>query len=130
VVILREALDATLPEMQAEAEGLMVEEFEIGDYAGGYAYDEVTGTTSRTFAADFTSKGRLLTNTVPAESQVGERTVVAISRTLHLPVSSPAVASGKTARRTTDGAAFRVLADVSHGSHPKSRRLAVEELVS
>lgn len=124
---LQLALDAALPELRAEAEALMVDTFEVGD-PGDWGYDEDSATDVRTFVADFTTIGRLLTSTAPSEPQVGERTTVAINRTLHLPADTPPVKSGKLARRVFDGAVYRVLADVTHGSHPKSRRLAVEEV--
>ena len=125
--VLAGALDAALPTLRAEAEALMLDTFEIGD-PGEWQY--VDGEDVRDFTVDFTTPGRLLTSTAPSESEAGERNVVAISRTLHIPASTPVVASGKHARRTSDGAVFRVLADVTHGSHPKSRRLAVEEALS
>jgi hypothetical protein len=129
MAVLQAAVAAKLPFLRAEAEALMVDTFEVGDYGDGYEYDEDTGITTRTFNADFTSKGRLLTNTAPGESEAGERTVVSISRTLHLPISTPVVTVGKVARRTSDGAEFRVLADITH-PQPKSRKLAVEQVLS
>lgn len=127
--LLADAIAQALPELRAEAEALMVDTFDVGSYGEGYTYDEDSGTDVRTFVVAFTSAGRLLTSTAPGESQVGERTTIHISRTLHLPVSTPVVPVGSVARRASDGTEYRILADLTH-PQPKSRKLAVEQVLS
>ena len=115
--------------LQADAEALMVDEFEFGNYGAGWHYDPTVDADVRDFEPLFTTPGRVLTSTAASESEAGDRTVVAINRTLHVPASKPTVPTGTVARRASDGAEFRVLADLTH-PQPKSRRFAVEEVLS
>lgn len=125
---LSSALEAELPFLRAEAEALMNEEFEIGTYGDGWHYDEDLGEDVRNFDALFVTRGKVMSLTAPGEAQVGERTSIEISRTLHIPVDTPAVPVGAVARRA-DRPDLNILAEVTH-PQPKSRRFAVEEVLT
>lgn len=125
--ILRDAIDATLPELRAEAEALMNETFQIGSYGDGWHYDDEAGVDVRDFSLLFATIGKVLSNTSASEVEVGGRTVVEISRVLHIPVDTSAVPVGSVAR--SSGREYRILAELTH-PQPKSRRFAVEEVLS
>jgi hypothetical protein len=124
---LQSAIEAELPFLRAEAEALMPDEFEFGDYGDGWHYDTESGEDVRDFDLLFTTRGKVMTSTAPGEVEVGGRTAVEISRVLHIPVGTPAVPQGTVAR--SGGREYRILAEVTH-PQPKSRRFAVEEVLS
>ena len=124
---LQSAIEAELPFLRAEAEALMPDEFELGNYGDGYHYDPDLEEDVRDFDLLFTTRGKLMTSTAPGEVEVGGRTAVQISRTLHIRVDTPAVPEGTVAR--SGGREFRILAELTH-PQPKSRRFAVEEVLS
>ena len=122
------AIESQLPYLRAEAEALMSDTFELGDYGDGYHYDPVLDADVRDFEALFTTPGKVMSSTQATEVEVGGRTSIAISRTLHIPVGTPAVPVGTVARRAGQPD-LRILAEVTH-PQPKSRRFAVEEVLS
>ena len=126
---LQSAIEAELPFLRAEAEALMYDSFEFRDYGDGFHYDPEAGVDVRDYAVLFTSVGKIMTNTVPSNAEVGGRTAVGIDQTLHIPASSPVVAVGVVAHRVSDDVEFTVRADVTH-PQPKSRRLSVERVLS
>lgn len=125
---LAAAIAAELPFLRAEAEALMVDEFEMRAY-GEWRYDAEAGRDVRDYTVVYTTPGRLLTSTAPGEAEAAGRTVLSIDRTLHVPADKPTVPAGMVAHRIVDGAEYRILADIT-SSHPKSRRFAVEEVLS
>lgn len=125
---LNSAIAAELPFLRAEAEALLVDEFEFGNYGAGWHYDEDAGEDVRDFTTLFTSPGKLMTTTAPGDVEVGGRTSTQISRTLHIPVDTPAVPAGTVARRS-GRPDLQILAELTH-PQPKTRRFAVEEVLS
>lgn len=115
---------AELDELRADAEALMADTFEMRDYGDGYHYDADLGQDVHDFDLLYTTIGRVLTNTAASQVEAGGRTVVVIDQTLHVPAAKPTVAPGVVAHRTSDGAEFTVLADVTH-PQPKSRKFSV-----
>ena len=125
---LQSAIEAELPFLRAEAEALMPDEFELGNYGDGYHYDPDLEEDVRDFDLLFTTRGKLMTSTDILGGRVSFNvTAVQISRTLHIPVDTPAVPEGTVAR--SGGREFRILAELTH-PQPKSRRFAVEEVLS
>jgi hypothetical protein len=125
---LAAAIEQEIGFLRAEAEALMPDEFEVGTYGDGWHYDDDLGEDVRDFDALFTTRGKVMTSTAAGEMEVGGRTAVEISRTLHIPVATPDVPAGAVARRT-GRPDLRILAEVTH-PQPKSRRFAVEEVLT
>ena len=126
---LHDAIAAALPELRAEAESLMTDDFELRNYGEGWFYNTDEDREERIHEVLFTSRGKIVSRTQVSASQVGERTALSVERILHLPVSTPAVPVGTVARRLRDGAEFEVLGETTH-QQPKSRRFPVSEVLS
>lgn len=123
---------------RAAAESRMLDTFDIKT-PSGFAYNPATGKDEATFALLFTTKGRVKAGGLVAnESQAGDRTVVTVTRELHIPVGSAAVPVGAVAfctavHQTSDptlaGARLR-LSGPAPGSQTTARRLQVSEAIS
>lgn len=121
------------------AEKRMLDTFVVEQATGGYAYDEDSGTDVEVFAALFTTKGRVKSSGLAVrEAEAGARTVVSVTRELHIPVDSPAIPTGAVARCTAVdpssdptllGARLR-LSGPAPGSQTTARRLEVTEVLS
>lgn len=137
---LQSAIDAALPTLRAEAEARMLDTFDIGVPTGEWVYDPETGQDVEEVTPLFTTKGRVKAGRglTARESEAGGRTVVEVSRELHIPVGSPAIPTGAVAactavHATSDptllGARLR-LAGPAPGSQTTARRLEVEETLT
>lgn len=133
-------LAAALTAGQQSAEARMLDTFDIGVPTGEWVYDPEAGQDVEEVTPLFTTKGRLRAgrDLAARESEAGGRTVVEVSRELHIPVDSPAVPTGAVAvctavHATSDptllGARLR-LAGPAPGSQTTARRLEVEETLT
>lgn len=136
---LNAAVEAELPFLRAEAEARMLDTFDIKQDLG-MAYNPATGNDEQTYALLFTTVGRVRVGggLAARESEAGGRTVVSVTRQLHIPVSSPVVPVGAVAfctavHATSDptllGAGLR-LDGPAPGSQTTARRLEVTEVLS
>lgn len=133
---LQAAIKAELPTLRGEAEARMVDTFDIGVPTGGWVYDEDAETDVEELTPLFSTAGRVkATGVVARESEAGGRTVVTVTRELHVPISSAEVPTGAVAvctavHATSDptllGARLR-LAGPAPGSQTTARRLQVKE---
>lgn len=131
--------DAEMAEERAAAEARMLDDFTL-KRSLGINYDPGTDAEVETFETLFTTKGRVKSSSglVARESEAGGRTVVSVTRTLHIPVGSPAIsfddgpvyafcdAVDVTSDPSLEGARLR-LAGPAPGSQTTARRLEVEE---
>lgn len=136
---LQSAIEAELPFLRAEAEARMVDTFDI-KVSLGINYDPEAGENVETFDDLFTTLGRVKSGSglTARTSEAGGRTVVAVTRELHIPVESEAVPVGAVAictavHATSDpsllGARLR-LAGPAPGSQTTARRLEVSEVIA
>lgn len=106
----------------------------------GTAYNPATGNDETTYDDLFTTAGRVKSGSglTARESEAGGRTVVSVTRELHIPVDSPAIPTGAVAictavHATSDptllGATLR-LAGPAPGSQTTARRLEVTEVLT
>jgi hypothetical protein len=139
-VTVESAIEAALPALRAEAEARMLDTFDIGVPTGGYVWDAEAGADVEEIAPLFTTVGRVKSSSglVARESEAGGRTVVEVSRTLNIPVDSPAVPVGAVAvctavHATTDptllGSRLR-LSGPAPGSQTTARKLEVSEVLA
>ena len=137
---LGEALGAYLSTLRSEAESRMLDTFEIGVPTGGTTYDPATQADVETIEPLFTTKGRVKVSggLSARDSEAGGRTVVTVTRELHIPVNSPAVPTGAvavctavdpTSDPTLLGARLR-LSGPTPGSQTTARRLEVTEVLT
>lgn len=122
------------------AESRMLDTFEIRVYGDGYHYDEDLGEDVRDYIVSFTTQGRVKVGggLAARESEAGERTVVTVTRELHIPVDSPVVPVGAVAVCTavdptsdpTLLGAELTLAGPVPGSQTTARRLQVTEVLT
>lgn len=141
---IQSAIEAELPFLRAEAEARMLDTFDIGVPSGSYAYDPTanggTGGDVETITPLFTTPGRVKVGggLASREAEAGGRTIVSVTRELHIPVDSAAVPTGAVAvctavHATSDptllGATLR-LAGPAPGSQTTARRLEVEEVLT
>lgn len=105
----------------------------------GIAYNPASGNDEETFEMLFSTKGRVKSGAlVVRESEAGSRTVVEVTRELHIPVDSPAVPVGAVAfvtsvHATSDPtlAGDRLRLDgAAPGSQTTARRLQVSEVIA
>lgn len=140
VMTLQAAIEAELPFLRAEAVARMLDTFTIGVATGGTTYDPDTQTDVEEITPLFTTLGRVkvVGGLSVRESEAGGRTVVSITRELHIPVDSDEVPVGAIAvctavHATSDptllGARLR-LAGPAPGSQTTARRLEVTEVLS
>lgn len=122
------------------AESRMLDTFDIGAPTGGTVYDPETGTDVEEIVPLFTTPGRVKVGggLASREAEAGGRTVVSVTRQLHIPVDSAAVPTGAVAvctavHATSDptllGARLR-LAGPAPGSQTTARRLEVSEVLT
>jgi hypothetical protein len=121
------------------AESRMLDTFQIGSL-GEPAYDPGTGNTEAEFTPLFTTNGRVKASSglVARESEAGGRTVVTVTRELHIPINSPAVPTGAVAvctavHNTSDPTLLDArlrLAGPAPGSQTTARRLEVSEVIA
>lgn len=131
---------AYVPQMRSLAESRMLDTFDIGVPSGGYTYDPETGEDVETITPLFTTVGRVKVGggLASRESEAGGRTVVSVTRQLHIPVNSDAVPTGAVAvctavHETSDPSllgARLVLAGPAPGSQTTARRLEVSEVLT
>lgn len=137
---LQSAISAELPFLRTEAEARMLDTFEISVPTGGTVYDEGTQTDVEELDPLFTTPGRVKASSglVARETEAGGRTVVSVTRELHIPVDSAEVPAGAIAvctavHSTSDptllGARLR-LAGPAPGSQTTARRLEVSEVLA
>lgn len=126
--MLADDIAAALPQLRAEAEALMDQQFDLGDYGDGWHYDHDFDQEVRDFTVLFSTVGKLRSSTQASEVEVGGRTATTISRTFCIPVGTPAVPVGTIVRRA-NGTDLRILAEITH-PQPKDRKFAVEEALS
>lgn len=139
LVSLQAAIEAELPYLRAEAESRMVDTVDIKVATGGWVYDEDAGKDVQEFTLLFSTPARIKSGGVVAhDSQAGDRTVVTVTRELHIPVASAVVPDGAVAfvtavSATSDptllNARLRV-AGPAPGSQTTARRLQVEEVLT
>lgn len=121
------------------AESRMLDTFDV-KMPTGTAYNPTTGNDETTYDDLFTTVGRVKSGSglTARESEAGGRTVVSVTRELHIPVDSPAVPAGAVAvctavHSTSDpsllGAVLR-LAGPAPGSQTTARRLEVSEVLT
>lgn len=133
------AIAAELPFLRAEAEARMLDTFAVMEDLG-VEYNPATGNDEQTYALLFNTVGRAKVGggLAAGTSEAGGRTVVTVTRELHIPTSSPAVPVGAVAfctaaHETSDatllGAGLR-LDGPSPGSQTTARRLQVSEVLS
>lgn len=137
--MIADDLMRALPALREQAESLMSDAGTMRRATGNTTQDPNTGSTIPECADLFTSKAKIQTrNLVAQSSEVGGRTAVTVRVELHLPVSAPAVTVGDVWEVTSVGALsdtqllgrkFRVVAPVGK-SFATARRLEVEEVVS
>lgn len=118
----------------------MLDTFAIGVPTGGTVYDPATQTEVDEIDPLFTTRGRVKSPSglVARESQAGGRTVVEVTRALHIPVGSPVVPVGAIAVCTvvdssSDPSLLNArlrLAGPAPGSQTTARRLEVTEVLS
>lgn len=132
--------EAEVEEFQGDAESRMLDEFDIKVSTGGFVYDPELGEDVESFDLLFHTVGRVKVSGGLAahESEAGGRTLVTVTRELHIPVDSPAVPVGAvafvtsvdaTSDPTLAGARLR-LSGPAPGSQTTARRLQVEEVLS
>lgn len=125
---------------QAAAEARMLDTFEIRTLTGSTHYDPATDAEVDDFAVLFTTPGRVKVSGGLAEhdTEVGGRTSATVTRTLHIPVTSPAVPTNAVAvctavDATTDPTLLNArlrLSGPAPGSQTTARRLQVEEVLT
>lgn len=130
------SLTGALTRGRAAAQARMLDTFDI-KVSTGTTY--TGGVDVETFSLLFSTTGRVKTTGLAAnESEAGGRTVVAVTRELHIPVSSAEVPVGAVAfvtsvHATSDpslaGARLR-LSGPAPGSQTTARRLQVSEVLS
>lgn len=129
----------TIETRRRRAERRFLDTFDIGT-PGETVYNPETGNDEVTITPLFTTVGRVKASSglVARESEAGGRTVVTVTRELHIPVDSPAVPTGAVAvctavHATSDptllGATLR-LAGPAPGSQTTARRLEVTEVLT
>lgn len=133
------SLTDSLSRGRLAAEALMSDAGTMRRATGNTTQDPDTGSTVPEFADLFTSKAKIQTRNLVAQTrEVGGRTAVTVRVELHLPISAPAVTVGDVWEVTAVGALsdtqllgrkFRVVAPVAK-SLATARRLEVEEIVS
>lgn len=133
-------ISAAVTSGRVAAEARMLDTFDIGVPTGGYVYDPELGEDVQEIDPLFTTAGRLRAGRglTARESEAGGRTVVEVSRELHIPVDSPAVPTGAVAvctavHSTSDPTLLNVrltLAGPAPGSQTTARRLEVEETLT
>lgn len=137
---LQSAIESELPFLRAEAEARMLDEFAVMVSTGGWVYDPEAGEDVEEFALLFTTPGRVKVGGGLAahDTEAGGRTVVSVTRELHIPVSSAAVPTNAVAfctavRATSDPTllgARLTLAGPAPGSQTTARRLQVTEVLT
>lgn len=106
----------------------------------GVAYNPATGDNEQSYALLFNTPGRVKAGSglTARETEAGGRTVVTVTRELHIPVDSPVVPVGAVAfctfaHTTSDptllGAGLR-LSGPAPGSQTTARRLEVSEEIA
>lgn len=133
-------LSSVLNAGQQAAEARMLDTFEFREFGAGWHYDEAAGTDVRDFTVLFTTRGRVKVGGGLAahDSEAGGRTVITVTRELHIPVDSPAVPPGAAAVCTAVDAtsdptllgATLTLAGPVPGSQTTARRLEVTEVLT
>jgi hypothetical protein len=124
---------------RAAAEARMLDTFDI-KVSAGTSYNPTTGNDEETFTLLFATVGRVKVGggLTARESESGGRTVVTVTRELHIPVGKPAVPVGAVAfvtsvHATSDpsltGAHLR-LSGPAPGSQTNARRLEVSEVIA
>lgn len=117
----------------------MLDEYDI-KVETGKAYNPSTKTDETTYALLFHTIGRLKSGSglVARESDAGARTVVTVTRELHIPADSPAVPTGAVAFPTSLAASsdqtlidsMLRLSGPAPGSQTTARRLEVSEVLT
>jgi hypothetical protein len=130
---------AELERDRAEAESRMLDTFAI-KLSLGVNYNPATGNNEETFEDLFATNGRIKASSglVARESEAGGRTVVTVTRELHIPIDSPAVPTGAVAictavHNTSDPTLLDArlrLAGPAPGSQTTARRLEVTEVLT
>lgn len=114
----------------------MLDTFDIGFPTGGFTYDPALKQDVEVIEPLFTTQGRVKAGTRQiGNSEAGGRTVVTVTRELHIPVDSPAVPAGAIAVCTAvDPSSDPTLLDArlrlsgaAPGSQTTARRLEVTE---
>lgn len=115
----------------------MLDTVEVRRPTGGWTY--VDGQDVRAYEALFTTRARIkAAGLVARDAEAGARTVVTVSRELHIPVDSPEVPDGAevvvltvdaTSDPTLAGAVLRVVGPTP-GSQTTARRLQVEQALT
>lgn len=120
------------------ANARMLDTFDIGVPTGGWHYDPELGEDVETIEPLFTTQGRVKVGAAPREAEAGGRTVVTVTRELHIPVDSDPVPTGAVAvctyahpssDPTLLGARLR-LSGPAPGSQTTARRLEVTEVIA
>jgi hypothetical protein len=133
-VNLRAAIEAELPFLRAEAEGLMVDAGTAWRPTGGTTYDDESQTEVPVLTGLFDSRCKIQTGGLQArDEEVGERTSAVVSLELHLPAATAPLAAGDEFEVATPhalstvpaGTVYRVVAPVE-GSLKTARRYQVE----
>jgi hypothetical protein len=142
-VTLAAAIEAELPFLRAEAEGRMLDTFEIRTYDDDrvFVYNEdLDEEVENIFTVILTTPGRVKVQAGLAvrDAEVGGRTAASVVRSLHIPVDSialppNAVAVCTAVHATSDPTllgARLVLSGPAPGSQTTARRLEVEEVLT
>lgn len=138
------SVESALAAGRRAAEARMLDSFDISVPTGGFVYDPAAnggeGGDVEELAPLFSTVGRVKSSSglVARESEAGGRTVVEVTRELHIPVGSDVVPTGAVAvctavHATSDptllGARLR-LAGPAPGSQTTARRLEVSEVLA
>lgn len=136
---LQSAIEAELPFLRAEAEARMLDTFDIKT-SNGISYNSTTGLDEETFTLLFATVGRVKVGGGLAAnaSEAGGRTVVTVTRELHIPYNSAAVPVNAVAfctavHATSDPTLLNArlrLEGPAPGSQTTARRLQVSEVLS
>lgn len=125
---------------RAAALSRMLDTFDIKLATGGWVYDPATETDVEEFDLLFTTAGRVKVGggLAARDSEAGGRTVVTVTRELHIPVDSDPVPVGAvafvvTVAPTSDPSLLNArlrLDGPAPGSQTTARRLQVSEVIA
>jgi hypothetical protein len=141
LVSLADDIRRELPRLREVAESRMLDTCEIRYATGRMIQNEATGRETPEYALRFETKCRVKVGggLASQDSEAGGRTIITVTRELHIPVDSPAVHPGDLAVITdvdpvlSDPSlidAVLKLAGPAPGSQTTARRLQVEEEVA
>jgi hypothetical protein len=133
------SVEAALTDGRAAALSRMLDTFDIKT-SSGFVYNPTTGLDDETFTLLFTTVGRVKVGGGLAanRSEAGGRTLVTVTRELHIPYNSAAVPVGAVAFCTAAHAtsdptllnARLTLSGPAPGSQTTARRLQVSEVLT